>query len=233
MWRMTPRLATATLTATLALTFSTAPGVEAATMQAAASVQTYSYSTSGSISGPSYDVPISFTPESGGGMLTTPGSVVLGQFTTGLLPSTATVTYNNTPFTIDLNVSAVNSSNGYYYPPYYGYNPNVYTYVISGVLNGSFSGDGTSNMMAMITGITGSGTGQATSPPFPISDLQVNLPQGIAGPNGFTQGVTTITAQVLVAGIGLPSPAPEPSTIAVFGLALAGWACHRRRRARA
>ena len=222
MWRKTPQLATATLTATLALAFATVGTTEAA------AVQSYSYSTSGSISGMSGVQPITFNPEYYQGTFTTPGSIVLGEFATNPLPSTATLTYNNTPFTIDLNVGPVSGSNDYGY----GYNGNTYQYQISGVLNGSIGGDGSSNMMASVTSITGSGSGVASTPPFPISDLQINLPQGIAAPNGYNQGITTLTAQVLTAGV--PIPAPEPSTIAVFGLALAGWAArHRRSRPRA
>jgi hypothetical protein len=225
MWRMTPRLATATLTATfgLALSFATAPKVEAA------SVQTYAYDTSGSISGPSGDVPITFVPQSSTGMLTTPGSVVLGEFLTNPLPSTATLTYNDTPFTIDLNIGALN-------PKSFTSSPNYYAqYEISGVLNGTIGGDGSSSMMATVSSITAvSGT---YPPPFPISDLVISA-QGIAAPDGSSQGVTMLTGQVLVAGtppplgLGNPTPTPEPSTIAIFGLALAGWACHRRLRAK-
>ncbi len=227
MWRMTPRLATATLTATLAfaLASATAPEVQGRERPVLLVHDLGRHHRP-------YGSPITFSAEYNQGQLTTPGSFVLGTFTTNPLPTTATLTYNNTPFTIDLTVGAAGYpyyGAGYYY---YGYNPNTYQYQISGVLNGSISGDGTSTMMASITGITGSGNGTVTTPPFPISDLQINVPQGIAAPNGSTYGVTTLTAQVTVAGLPLPAPAPEPSTLAVFGLALAGWAYRRRSRSR-
>ena len=74
--------------------------------------------------------------------------------------------------------------------------------------------------------------GMPATPPFPPTDLSI-APQGIVAPYTptYTDGITTVYAQVAV--LGLPSPAPEPSTIAVFGLALAGWAYRRRSRARA
>jgi PEP-CTERM motif len=226
MWRMTPRLATATLTATLALAFAFGadPKVEAAT------VQTYAYNTSGSISGPSGDVPITYDPQATTSMLTTPGSVNLGEFVTNPLPTTASLTYNNTPFTILLNVGAFNPNDSFT-PPI-----NSFEYQISGTLNGTINGDGTSSMMATVTSITG--VGSSSTPPFPISEFTIAA-QGIAAPNGSSQGITMLTGQVLVAGdppplgLGSPTPTPEPSTIAVFGLALAGWACRRLVRSRA
>jgi PEP-CTERM motif len=227
MWRMTPRLATATLTATLAFAFAFAT---APTSQAA-SVQTYAYNTWGSISGPSGDVPISFDPQSSTSILTTPGSVVLGEFITNPLPPTATLTYNNTAFSITLNIGAINPNSLSSGPV------NDFLYNISGVLNGTIGGDGTSSMMATVTSIT---AGSSSTPPFPISDLVIGT-QGIGAPSGSAQGVTMLTAQILVAGLPIssgsgpsnPNPTPEPSTIAVFGLALAGWAFHRRTNSRA
>ena len=217
MWRMTPRLATATLTAMLAIAPATAPEARAA------SVQTYAYNTSGSISGPS-NAPITFQPESSTTTLATPGSVVLGQFITNPLPTTASLAYNDTPFSVTLNVGGFNSTS----PQTGPVNDTLYT--ISGVLNGTVSGDGTSSMMATATSI--STTGAYSTPPFPISDLVISS-QGIVAPNGSTAGVTTLTARVTAAGSpipGLPAPAPEPSTIAILGLALAGWAGCRRSR---
>lgn len=233
MWRMMPRLAIATLTATIALACLAAPKA------GASAVQSYAYTTTGSIDGPGGNTPISFTPTYSG-TLTTPGSINLGSFVTNPLPPTATLIYNNTPFTIDLNVSAVGTYPSAYgnYGYNYGYNYGTptYQYVISGKLNGSItgatSGSGTSSMFATITSISGNGLGTGTAPPFPISDLVVNLPQGIAAAVGSNQSYTMLTGQVIVAGLPLPAPAPEPSTFAVFGVALAGLA-YRRARSRA
>ena len=228
MWRMMPRLATATLTATMALAPIAAPRADAASMTTAISdpVQSYTYTVSGAVSGP-YNSPISLNHQPFTGSFTTPGSIVIGQFVTNPLPASATLTYNNTPFSINLNVGGVGVNSSY---PSYDYdNPNHYQYSIAGVLNGTISGDGSSSMRATVTSITGSGSGSVTTPPFPITALQIN-PQGIAAPNGSTDGYTTLTAQVSVVGLPLPAPAPEPSTVAVFGLALAGWAFRRFRR---
>ena len=220
MWRMTPRLATATLTATLALALATAPRAEAS------AVQSYSYTTSGSISGMSGDQPIEFYGTPIGGKLTTPGAFALGRFVTSPLPATATLTYDHTPFTIDLVVRDLMTpaSSGPNPPPSY-FNTD---YKISGELNGSVTGAGISNMVAIITSISATAGGTSGIPPFSASDIQIVAPQGIAAPNGQGSGSSTLMAQVVVPG--LPSPAPEPTSIAVFGLALAGWARHRRSR---
>ena len=215
MWRMTPRLATAALTATLALATLTAPEAQAS------AVQSYSYSTTTSL-GDISNGPINLTGVSAwsGNQLTTPGAFVLGQFTANPLPSTATLTYDHTPFTIDLRVSPVGSFGGSSGTP-------SYDYIISGELNGSMT-NGSSSMVASITSIAGSGT--FATPPFPIEELAVSLPQGIAAPSGSNSGQTSLIAQVMVAGD--PIPAPEPTSIAAFAVGLAGWGLRRRLRAR-
>lgn len=221
MWRMTPRIATATLTATLALALAhaTAPGAEAA------SVQSYNYWTDGSISNQAGVAPIYFDGVSSGS-LTVPGTFSLGTFdAAATLPPTATLTYNNTPFTIDLYVAnGVGANNA----------TNYYDYTISGVLNGSITGVGTSTMVATVTSITG----EPGTPPF--SAAITVAPQGINAPYTptSTDGYSTLYGEAIPPGgstppvLGQPSPAPEPSTIAVFGLALAGWACRTRSKAR-
>ncbi len=190
----------------------------------ASALQSYLYNTSGDIAGiqsSGYGYPISFNPQSGS-MLTTPGTFVLGTIGTNPLPTGATLSYNNTPFTINLNVGQVSNNNGYY--GYYNNFSTAYTYKISGVLNGSLMGDGTSTLFPTTTSITGSGT----TPPFPVADLKFNL-QGIAAPNGTIYGTTTLTAHVDVTGTPLPAPAPEPTSVAAFAVALAGWVWKRRR----
>jgi hypothetical protein len=216
MWRMTPRLATAALTATLAIAALSAPEARAS------AVQSYNYSTSASL-GDISNGPITLTGMSsyGGNQLSTPGAFVLGDFTTNPLPSTATLTYSHTPFTIDLRLSPAGSSSYYFGTP-------SYDYILKGELNGSIT-NGSSSMVASITSVSGSGSG----PPFPIEDLKVSLPQGIAAPNGYNSGHTSLIAQVLVAGDPLPTPAPEPTSVAAFAVALAGWGLRRRLRARA
>jgi hypothetical protein len=219
MWRMTPRLATATLTATLALVALTGSKAQAS------AVQSYSYSTTTSL-GDVSNGPITLTGVSpfSGNQLTTPGAFVLGEFTTSPLPSTATLTYTHTPFTIDLKVMPSGSFGSSFGTP-------SYDYIIHGELNGSIT-NGSSQMVASITSISGSGSaGVNATPPFPIDALQLTLPQGIAAPNGLSFGNTSLIAQVTVAGV--PLPTPEPTSIAAFAVALAGWGLRRRLRARA
>jgi hypothetical protein len=215
MWRMTPRLATAALTATLALAALTAPEAQAS------SVQSFNYTSSGTISDSSGPAPISFQGVTTPGTLTTPGSFILGEFISmGTLPPSATLTYNNTPFTIDVLVNASpigGSSNGSYYD-----------YKLSGFLNGSITGAGWTNMMATVTTIGGSPSGPTVMPPFDVSELTVAFPQGITAPMNGNNGISLLTAQVLPA-----VPAPEPTSMAAFAVGLVGWGLRRRLRARA
>lgn len=223
MWRTNRHLAIATLLATTVL-------VDHAQ---ASAVQSYLYTTSGDIAGISGvnngGYPITYTPTSGTGMLTTPGTFNLGTITTSPLPTGATLNFDGTPFTINVGVGPVTSSSGYDNPynygssfSYYYLNP-TYTYTIHGTLNGSLQGDGTSTLFPTVTSITGSGS----TPPFDASALLLNV-QGIAAPMGSTFGTTTLTAHVDVTGLSLPSPAPEPTSVALFASALAGWAWRTR-----
>jgi len=219
MCRTTPRITAAALLAALALI--AAPSPEAG---AAASVQTYTYSTGGNISGMAGVQPIEFLGTSGS--LTAPGSFILGTFRTSPLPATATLTYANTPFEVDVNVAP--SGPG---PGTSGSDARSYEYKILGALNGSVSGDGRSTMLASVTSITGADDGLGTAPPFPVSDLHVNVPQGIVAPFGDSSGISTLTAQVVVPGFPLPPPAPEPTSVAAFAVALIGLALRRKLRA--
>jgi hypothetical protein len=220
MWRMISRFVTTTLTATLAFAGLLASEAGAATiMTPDATVQSYSYSTDGNIASQTGVAPITFISPSSQAF-TTPGTFSLGQFdAVNMLPASATLTYNNTPFIIDLNVPSGNGMG-------------TYTYAISGNLNGSITGSGSSTMVATVSSITGVPNlfdGTPTTPPFPASDLSVSVPQGINAPNALmgTDGLTTLYAQVSP-GLGLPAPAPEPASIAIFGTALAAWGLRRR-----
>jgi len=224
MRRMTPRLATAALLAALALIVASAPRADAA-----ASVQSYAYTTTGDIDGMSGRPPIEFIGQSGPNVLTAPGSFNLGSFQANLLPASATLTYDNTPFTIDLHV-VDNRLPGVLYFPAYAYDTD---YKISGVLNGSITGDGHSTMYARMTSIVDTADrGLFGEPPFPVSDIKVLAPQGINAPDGKTVGITSLGAQVIIPGFPLPAPAPEPTSVAAFAVALAGWALRKKARAR-
>ncbi len=219
MWRMTPRFATAALLATLTLAAASATKASAA-----ASVQSYSYSTVGSVSGlPSNIGPVEFNGLSSGGTLTTPGAFLLGSFQANPLPATATLTFANTPFMIDVLVAS---------QPGASVVAPAYDYHISGLINGSITGSGSSTMYAVVTSITGDDFGLGTTPPFPVSDLSVITPAGIAAPFGLNSGFSPLSAQVLIPGFPVPAPAPEPTSIAAFAAALAGLAIRRRLRPR-
>jgi hypothetical protein len=204
------------LTASLAYAVLSAPDAGAAT------VQSYNYSTNGSIAGQTGVAPITFIGVNSQ-TLTTPGTFSLGQFdAVNMLPTSGTLTYNNTPFAINLNVA---SGSGTYY-----------TYLAMGTLTGSINGAGGSDMVATISSITGvppTGSSTPTTPPFPASDLQFSTTQGINAPNAMmgTDGLTNLYAQVIpdtTTGLGLPAAAPEPASIAVLGLGLVAWGVRRR-----
>jgi PEP-CTERM motif len=218
MWRMMPRLATSTLTFTLALALSHALEVKAATAPSYAGEPTYSYTTTGSISGMTGAQPIEFYGLYGSGTLNPMTPSPIGQFITSPLPATATLTYNNTPFVIDLNVVTAPGS------PIANYD-----YKLTGMLNGSITGNGHSTMMAYVTSITGNDYGTGAVPPFPLWELQLNAPLAIAAPKGETSGFSTLTGQLYIPSLSPPLAAPEPASVVLFGTALAGWFVHRRR----
>ncbi len=212
MWRMMPRLATATLTITMALALSTTPEIEAATdpgLGHGSTVDSYSYTTSGSISGMTGTQPIEFYTLNS--TINSNSPFAIGLFVTNPLPATATLTYNNTPFVIDMKVPTSSGA--------------AYDYNIAGVINGSIDGVGNSSMNVSVTSITGIGA----TPPFPVSELQINVPLKIAAPQGESDGFAVMTGQLNIPGLPPPLGAPEPASIVVFGTAIAGWLVHRRR----
>lgn len=204
---------------TTSLTMALALGV---TEVSASAVQSYNYTDWGSIDNRAGVAPIYFNGSYSAQSFTTPGTISLGQFdTAAILPSSATLTYNNTPFTISLNVFTTSAT---------GFNAPYYTYQINGTLNGSITGAGGSTMVASVSSITGISdyvNGVWTTPPFPVAELQVNAPQGINAPNGYNDGITPLYAQVNPTLLN-PVPAPEPASIAVFGVGLAAWGIRRR-----
>jgi hypothetical protein len=229
MWRMTPRLATAALTATLALTALTLSKAQAS------AVQSFSYTTSGAISDTAGPAPITFQGMTTPATLTTPGSFVLGDFvTSGTLPPSATLTYNNTPFTVDLVVSATPIGTPVVYTPNnssFALVPATYDYKLSGLLNGWITGAGSTDMVATVTSISGNPNGPGVTPPFGVASLNVAFPQGITAPNNGQNGITPLMGSVTAPG--LPAPSPEPTSVAAFAIGLVGWGIRRRLRSRA
>ena len=214
MWRLTTHFATATLLAT-----SFAWLAPSATR--AAAVQTYSYQTTGSIGAPDTSIagapsvgPIGFDGVSSGTM-TTPGAFQIGAFTVSALPPSASLTYDNTAYTIYIN----------------GFGTG-YTYRVDGVLNGTLTGAGVSNLVATVTSVTGWGTaGSTETAPIALTDLRIIAPQTILAPNNYQGSRTSLFGQV-APGAGLPVPAPEPTSIAAVAVGLAAWGLKRRARLR-
>ena len=193
---------------------------------AAASVQSYDYSTVGSVSGlPGNVGPVEFNGLSASGTtLTTPGAFLLGTFQANPLPASATLTFADTPFTIDVLVTSQPGANAV---------AAAYDYKVSGLINGSITGSGSSTMYAVVTSITGDDFGLGTTPPFPVSDLSVIAPAGIAAPDGLNSGFSPLSAQVTIGRLraagagpradldrrvrrgprrpGRPPPAPQPA----------------------
>ena len=209
MWRMTTRLATAFLPAFLALALaSDARG---------SAVMTYSYSTSGSVGAPDTSVgnapsvgPIGFDGVSTGS-LTSPSFFSLGVFTVAPLPPSASVTYDHTPYTIYLT----------------GFGTG-FIYRVDGVLNGV----GKSSMTASVTTVMGWATSQTdSSTPISLDDLKIVAPLTILAPANYLGSRTSLLGQI-APGIGLPTPAPEPASVAIVAVGLAAWGLKRRLRPR-
>ena len=192
--------------------------IMAANTTLADAIQTYNYEAYGDV-GTKAGVPVGnfsfdgarlavgdYQYYNGEPQFTAPGSFVLGQFTARALPADSSLTYTNLPFYIWMDVSPV------------GENAMPGGEIrITGLLNGTASGSGSSTVIASIQSITSSGP-----LPFPLADFKIDAPQALNG-----VGKTTLTARIEAP----PQPVPEPSTLATIlvGLALASL---RRKRSR-
>jgi hypothetical protein len=94
---------------------------------------------------------------------------------------------------------------------------------IMGLLNGTVTGTTRSDVMATIMSVQPYGM---APPPFPLANFHVDAPQRLAAP-GVNGGRTTLNARI----DPVPPPIPEPTSWAVFALALVS-GLHRLRRAR-
>ena len=185
------------------------------TIVEAAAIPSYQYTSSASINGGSgsHSITLTSTPEV---QTTDSGTYDLGIFTTNPLLPGETTTYKNTPFSVDLKVFASATS---------GTGSMLGEYQIDGLLNGSIASDGTSDLFPTV-----GSTIISAGAPFPGSALNFSLPR-IDAPRGSTAGTTPLTVAVAYdeSGHPLPAPAPEPTSVAVFGAMLAGLAWRRRR----
>jgi len=174
----------------------------------------YYYSTSGTVGGLTTG-PVTFL---GTGMSTVlPGSLNLGQFHTEPIPAGATLTLDNTPFSITLSESA---APGVGKPV-----QSAPSLTISGVINGSLSGNDSSSLEAQFTKVSQNFPGPL---PFDLNALTAS-PIALA-PSGINGGNSSFSATVS-SGIA-PGffNVPEPTTLAVFATAAVGLGFRRRLR---
>jgi len=181
----------------------------------------YYYSTTGTVGGLTTG-PITFTgnnssePSSNGSVL--PGAINLGQFQTQPLPTGATLTLDNTPFTINLKQGAA--------PDLGQPITNAPDVTISGVLKGSLGSDDSTTLQAQITSATQAWPGPV---PFDLSTLTAASPI-LINPGGIGNGISGLAVSVPT---GIPSSffnIPEPTTLAMFATALVGLGFRRRLR---
>jgi hypothetical protein len=166
---------------------------------------------------------VSFVPVQAGSV-DTASNISLGTFVVAALPTGQSTTYNNTPFSLSLIPDSVNGAAVQDSPV-----------VIDGLLNGMVSGGNQSSLRVtfnpLTTGAFSIGSEQGV--------LNLSNSQELLVPSSVNGGQTTLQATVSALGGGAaPTPAPEPSTIALFlstvgGLALRRLVQKRRQRATA
>ena len=153
---------------------------------------------------------IKFVPVTGVSYLS-PSNLSFGSFQVSALPDGQSTTYVNTPFTIKFSADAVNGQ---------PINPNETPITIAGVLNGTVMGANQSSVVATFgapsktvfqTGLYSNTLGSIDSP--------LRIAPSTSGPT---------TAQGFLSATTITSPVPEPSTIAVFAVMLAGLGLRQR-----
>jgi hypothetical protein len=186
-----------------------------------------SYSTSGFVSGTSGVTGTNaITYESiTNATVDTTSNLPLGQFQVASLAANQSVSYNNTPFSFTLLPSAYNGV-----PISSSTNPTNPT--VSGFLNGTLSGNSQSSVIATFTT-------PIMNDIFPLggaTSTLAGLPNEVLLVPASAGGTTTLEGAINTVGtVNPPTPAPEPSTIALFlstvgGLALRRYVLARRGR---
>jgi hypothetical protein len=202
----------------LGLLVAAAPGVKADSL--------LGYTTTGGIdtmSGSGAGV-ISYVPVSTA-QIDLNSNLPLGSFQVSSLPSGASMSYDNTPFSITLTPNTYGGSS----TGLEGATPVTFT----GVINGTVT-DTASSLTAIFNPVSASGFTflGASSTVSVLKGAEALLVPSSAG------GTTTLEAQLVTTGTPSGTPAPEPSTVALFlstfgGLGLRRYVLRRRARAAA
>jgi hypothetical protein len=223
---------------------------------------TITYDTSGAVSTTGITgsnvisfVPITFnsastssstTPSSN--TFTSPSNFSLGYFQVGQLDPGVSTTYNNTPFSITLHFDTVNGATP---------TPNATPITITGVLNGKVTGSDNSGVTASFntpvnTPASGVTVNSTSSTPTQLTDtftsglynntLTVNTGgfQLVPSTSNFGRttlegSLTSVLSPAIPAGDsgGGTTNTPEPTSVALFAMAIGGLAWHRYRVRRA
>jgi hypothetical protein len=192
----------------LALTLG---GWIATTTEASPISQPIEYGTTGFVGGGSG--PVTFTGTTGSFL--TPGVISLGSLNLAGLPDNGTQAFNNTSFTLDV---AFPSGPGGALP---------WSHVaVTGVLNGTITGNLFSDVVATFTAVSQQGS---VPLPFTLNNFQPIGPVHLA-PQGVNGGSTQLFAYVGPVLAGEDLTVPEPSTLAFFAMGLAGLGYARRNR---
>jgi hypothetical protein len=148
----------------------------------------------------------------------TPSNMSLGQFEVAAPAAGSSTTYTNTPFTINLSPTAVNGTalTGADLTPIQ----------ITGHLNGTVAGPGQTDVTAAFDPLTSSQSQFTTG--LYSQTLALSTSSLALVPSATNNGDATVQGHV-ASQTPLANAAPEPSTVALFAVTLAGLAGWRAR----